>query len=260
MRNSSNYILLFVGTLTAIVALVLSLMYTGLKDVHARNEAIFNKRAILSAVSNYLEKPVDKMTDQEVQDVFDSKMEQQVVNYQGDPVSAEEVEALGYKGGKAEDIDMAKEKKKSAEDRIYPVFMYEDNGNKYYIVAIRGNGLWDEIWGNIAIKEDLNTVAGASFDHKGETPGLGAEIKDNPAFSKQFQGKELYDDNGDYVSITVRKGGAKDPEHEVDAITGATITCDGVTDMLYNGIKNYQNYFEKLKAEQGSGKMGMLIQ
>ena len=260
MRNSSNYILFFVGTLTAIVALVLSLMYTGLKDIHAENEAIFNKRAILSAVSNYLDKPVDQMTDQQVQSVFDDKMEQQVINYQGESVSSEKVEALGYKGGKAEDIDMAKEKKKPAEDRVYPVFKFNDEGDQYYIVAIRGNGLWDEIWGNIAIKEDFNTVAGASFDHKGETPGLGAEIKDNPSFSKQFQGKELYNDSGEYVSITVRKGGAKDPDHEVDAITGATITCDGVTDMLYKGIKNYENYFEKLKAGDGSGKMGMLIQ
>jgi Na+-transporting NADH:ubiquinone oxidoreductase subunit C len=235
-------------------------MYTGLKDVHAQNEAIFNKRAILSAVSNYLDKPVDQMTDNEVQDVFDTKMEQQVVNYEGASISTEEVEALGYKGGKAEDVDMAKEKKKPAEERVYPVFTFSDGEDKYYIVAIRGNGLWDEIWGNIAIKEDLNTVAGASFDHKGETPGLGAEIKDNPAFSKQFQGKELYDESGEYVSITVRKGGAKDPQHEVDAITGATITCDGVTDMLYSGIKNYENYFEKLKASEGNGEMGMLIQ
>ena len=260
MRNSSNYILFFVGTLTAIVALVLSLMFTGLKEVHSLNEALFNKRAILSAVSNYLEKPVGEMTDKEVLDIFETQMEQTVVNYEGEEVPAEEVAARGYKGGKAEDVDMAKEKKKPAEDRLYPVFTFKDESQNYYIVAVRGSGLWDEIWGNIAIKEDFNTIAGASFDHKGETPGLGAEIKDNPSFSKQFPGKELYNDQGEYVSITVRKGGAKDPEHEVDAITGATITCDGVSDMLYQGIKNYENYFEKLKAQKGNGDMGMLVQ
>ena len=79
MRNSSNYILFFVGTLTAIVALVLSLMYTGLKEVHSLNESLFNKRAIISAISSYLDKPVSEMTDKEVQAVFEEKMEQTVV-------------------------------------------------------------------------------------------------------------------------------------------------------------------------------------
>lgn len=260
MRNSSNYILFFVGTLTAIVALVLSLMYTGLKEVHSLNEALFNKRAILSAVSNYLDKPVADMSDQEVLDIFNNKMEQTVVNYEGDIVSEDEVKAAGYKGGKAEDVDMAKEKKKPAEERIYPLFTFKKDGKNYYIVAIRGSGLWDEIWGNIAIEDDFNTVAGASFDHKGETPGLGAEIKDNPSFSRQFAGKTLYDEDGNYVSINVRKGGAVDPKHDVDAITGATITCNGVTDMLYSGIKNYENYFEKLKAGKADDAMGMLVQ
>ena len=260
MRNSSNYILFFVGTLTAIVALVLSLMFTGLKEVHALNEALFNKRAILSAVSNYLDKPVADMTDQEVLTVFNDQMTQTVVDFDGNVLTDDQVKEAGYKGGRAEDVDMAKEKKKAAEDRIYPVFTYKKDGKNYYIVAIRGNGLWDEIWGNIAIEEDFNTVAGASFDHKGETPGLGAEIKDNPAFSRQFAGKQLYDASGNYVSVKVRKGGAVDKEHEVDAITGATITCNGVSDMLFNGIKNYEHYFDKLKAGSGNDALGMLIQ
>lgn len=258
MRDSNNYIVMFVGILTAIVALVLSLMYTGLKEVHSLNEALFNKRAIISAVSNYLPKPVGEMTDQEVLDIFEGQMEQKVVNYKGEELSSEEVASKGYKGGRAEDVDMAKERKKADEDRIYPVFIFNADGEKYFIVSVRGSGLWDEIWGNIAIKSDFNTIAGASFDHKGETPGLGAEIKDNPSFAKQFPGKELYNEKGEYVSVTVRKGGAKDPDHEVDAITGATITCDGVTDMLYRGIKNYENYFEKMKS--GAGSMGMMVQ
>ena len=90
-------------------------------------------------------------------------------------------------------------------------------------------------------------MAGASFDHKGETPGLGAEIKDNPAFSKQFKGRKLYDADGNYTSIVVRKGGAKNKTHEVDGISGATVTADGVGEMLYRGIKYYEPYFNQLR-------------
>ena len=146
----------------------------------------------------------------------------------------------------AEKIDMAKERKKPESERLLPLFIYEQGGEKYYIVSVRGNGLWDEIWGNIALESDLSTITGAAFDHKGETPGLGAEIKDNPNFAKKFKGKKIYDE-GEYVSVTVRKGGAKDPEHDVDGISGATVTADGVTEMLHRGIKYYEPYFKTLK-------------
>ena len=246
--------------MTTVVALVLSGMYTGLKDVHSRNEALFTKRAILAAVSRYLEKPVSEMTDKEVMKIFEQQMEQRVISSDGKELDEEAVKEKGYKGGRAEDVDMAKERKKPEDERIYPLFIFENEGEKYYIVTVRGSGLWDEIWGNIAIKDDFNTVAGASFDHKGETPGLGAEIKDNPNFSKQFRDKELYTESGEYVSVTVRKGGAKDPDHEVDGITGATVTTNGVNKMLYEGIKQYESYFEKLKSGKGSDQMGMMLQ
>ena len=81
----------------------------------------------------------------------------------------------------------------------------------------------------------------------GETPGLGAEIKDNPTFANNFKGKKIYKD-GEYVSINVRKGGARDKWHDVDGISGATVTADGVDEMLYRGIKYYEPYFEKAKS------------
>ena len=77
---------------------------------------------------------------------------------------------------------------------------------KFILVSVRGSGLWDEIWGSIALEDDFNTITGATFDHKGETPGLGAEIKDNPKFPSQFVGKKIYDENGEYVSVQVKKG------------------------------------------------------
>jgi len=235
--------------MTIIVALVLSGLSTIFKPLHELNEAIFNKKVILTAIESQLGDNVraDKLLDDEVLDIFSTKIEQRVVDANGKPVSAEEVEDRGYKGGKAENIDMRKERKRPIEERIYPVFVYDNNGDKIFIVSVRGSGLWDEIWGNVALKNDFATVVGASFDHKGETPGLGAEIKDNPAFKKQFEGKSLYDDSGKYTSVVVRKGGAKNPRYEVDAISGATITSNGVTDMLYDGLQRYQPYFELLK-------------
>lgn len=250
---STGYIIRFIVIITAVAALLLSLLATTLKERHDRNEALFNKRAILSAVETPLGQEVDDMSDEEIQTVFDNQVEQVVLNMNGQVVQASEVESRGYKGGRAEDVDMAKEKKKVEENRIMPLFIFEEDGEKYYIVSVRGSGLWDEIWGNIAIKEDFVTIAGAAFDHKAETPGLGAEIKDNPAFAEQFEGTKLYDEEGNYTGIIVRKGGARNPRNEVDGISGATITSDGVTKMIFNGIRYYQPYFEIQLQQQDTG-------
>ncbi|MEE9372073.1 MAG: NADH:ubiquinone reductase (Na(+)-transporting) subunit C [Saprospiraceae bacterium] len=247
--RSTKYIFTFVAIMTVVVALILSLMAVGLKPIHDEQEAIFNKKAVLAAIETELGKDVKarKMADDKVLNIFDTQIKQQVIDYHGNEVNAEEVEAKGYKGGLAEHVDMGKEKKKSKEDRIFPLYTYtSDTGKKSYIVTVIGNGLWDEIWGNIALEDDLKTVVGASFGHAGETPGLGAEIKDNTSWVKQFQGKKIYDKVGNYTSVNVRKGGARNPIFEVDAISGATVTCDGVTDMLYDGIQYYLPYLKTL--------------
>ena len=234
---STRYVIGFIFILTASVAVAL----TGLREVTykkaVQNEDIFNKRAILSAVEDYLPdgKKVKDLSDAEVSQLFE-KMEQPVLNMQGETLE----------GVQAEDIDMAKERKKPEAERRLPLYIYEHNGEKFYILSVRGNGLWDEIWGNIALKSDGNTIAGAAFDHKGETPGLGAEIKDNPSFPKQFEGKKIYAD-GQFVSVKVRTGGAKNKEHEVDAISGATVTSDGVTEMLYRSIEYYQPFLKEVR-------------
>lgn len=248
--DSPRYILTFVFTMTALVALMLTGMRQVTMEKANLNEEIFNKRAILQAVENYLPdgKKVSDLKDQEVLDLFKNQIQQVVVDMEGNPVE----------GVMAEKIDMAKERKKAEAERKLPLFIYQGEGKTSYILAVRGNGLWDEIWGNIALESDLNTIAGAAFDHKGETPGLGAEIKDNPAFRKQFIGKQIFE-NGQYVSILVKKGGAeKGNPHQVDGITGATITADGVSKMLENGLKYYLPYLEQLKAKENT--QGMNIQ
>lgn len=239
---------MFVLFMTAIVAVVLAGMFTVLKPIHDSNEAIYAKRAILSAVEDHLGDDLTGFSDEKVQEVFASQIEQLVVDGNGDVLDEEYVESLGYAGGLAESVDMAKEVKKADEDRVWPVFIYTNaEGKKFTILSTRGKGLWDAIWACVALEEDLNTIAGVAFDHVTETPGLGAEIKDNPAFYTQFIGKKLFQ-NGEFRSIYVRKGGAKDPVYEVDGISGATITADGVTAMLKNDIKKYEPYLKTVKS------------
>lgn len=152
-------------------------------------------------------------------------------------------------GNDAFEIDLAAELNKEEGQRRYPLFIAEEAGEKYYIIPMRGKGLWGPIWGYIALGDDLNTVYGAKFDHKSETPGLGAEINE-AAFQKQFEGKKLFDDSGKFTSILVRKGGAREGnEHEVDAISGGTITSDGVTYMLRDGIGSYLPYFQNQRRQ-----------
>lgn len=149
-------------------------------------------------------------------------------------------------------IDVKKEKSLAKEDgysRRLPLFIGEKDGKTFYIAPIRGKGLWDAIWGFVAMNEDM-VVQGAYFDHKGETPGLGANIKQR-FFMDDFVGEHLLA-NGIFKGITVAKGNA-DPvnkdktDNEVDAIAGATITGDGVTAMIKGDLRLYVPYFQQLK-------------
>ena len=120
------------------------------------------------------------------------------------------------------------------DDGKFPVFEAADGR---VVIPVTGMGLWGPVWGYIALEKDMDTVAGIIMAHKGETPGLGAEIA-TPKYQAQFVGKKIF--KGDeFVSVKLRKGGAQDPEHEVDAISGGTKTSDGVTAMLYNSMEHY---------------------
>ncbi|MBX2929769.1 MAG: NADH:ubiquinone reductase (Na(+)-transporting) subunit C [Saprospiraceae bacterium] len=237
--NSTGYILRFVLTMTTLAAVLLAGMLYITEPAALKAEAVFNKRAILTAVEKKLPKPLKEMSDQEVLDLFEDRVDQHALNMKGEEVQ----------GRVAEQIKLEQEKKKPEADRVLPLFIYKDDqGNPYYILSVRGSGLWDEIWGSIAVEADMNTIAGVSFDHKAETPGLGAEIKDNPGFPAQFVSKKLYNDEGELVAVNVRKGGVADADHDVDAISGATITGNGVTEMLRRGLKYYEPYIKKIQA------------
>ncbi len=131
----------------------------------------------------------------------------------------------------------------------YPLFVAK---NGCVVVPVYGAGLWGPVWGYVALEPDMNTVKGIVLDHKGETPGLGAEIS-TEKHQAMYAGKQIYKDS-DLVGITLKKGGTKEGDenyaHEVDAISGGTKTCDGVSAMLKDCLGNYKTYFDGIRAAE----------
>ena len=126
----------------------------------------------------------------------------------------------------------------------FPIFKA---ANGSVVIPVYGAGLWGPIWGYIALEADMNTVKGIVMDHSGETPGLGAEITTDKVQSS-FVGKTIFE-GSQFVSVTMRKGGATN-NHEVDAISGGTKTCDGVNAMLRTGVESYLPYINANKSNK----------
>ncbi|HNU59434.1 MAG TPA: Na(+)-translocating NADH-quinone reductase subunit C [Aquaticitalea sp.] len=147
-------------------------------------------------------------------------------------------------------IDIKAEKSKPNNERRLPLFIGENNGKTMYVVPVYGKGLWNDIWGYVAINQDL-ILEGVFFDHLGETPGLGANIKER-YFMDDFIGEHLMDKDGNYAGVNVVKNNA-DPknedktDNEVDALAGATITGNGVAEMIINDLRLYVDYIKSLK-------------
>ena len=154
---------------------------------------------------------------------------------------------------KAFDINLALEVKKDSDIQRYPLYIANVENEKFYVIPLRGAGLWAEIWGYIALKDDINTIKGVSFDHKSETAGLGAEITED-WFIDSFTDEKIKDSEGNFVGVYLTKtnndpGNNDKMDNEVDAISGATITGDGVSDMIIERIQNYIPYFKNIRSE-----------
>ena len=121
------------------------------------------------------------------------------------------------------------------------LYQCEVDGNKKVVVPVRGMGLWGPIWGYVALDDDKTTIFGAYFNHESETAGLGAEIKDSRAWQDQFRGKKVYSVDGKVVIAVKKKSDVKNPESECDAVTGATLTSDGVSLMLQESFEKYKS-------------------
>lgn len=233
-RNSNNYTLIFSSVMVVVVAVLLSVASIALSPFQQRNMRIEKMTNILSTIGV-------TTSPGEAEAAFQKYITDQVVlNSTGESVKGDV---------KAFDIDLKKEQDKAktgkAGSQLYPLFVSKKDGESFYIIPVRGKGLWGPIWGYVAIKGDMNTILGVSFGHKSETPGLGAEIE-MAYFIDQFPGKKIFDDAGKFVSVKVIKGGASPTDlHGVDAVSGATVTSNGVSEMLQRTLANYIPYFKK---------------
>ena len=240
MRSFSNtYIFVFSLIMVTIVAVLLSFVSTQLKPIQEMNVQIEKKQDVLRSVgkAEKVAEVDDKNTyiDEEFAQFI---TESYVVDYEGNMVETDAFEVM---------LGLTAEIRLPREERRYPVFIYSENGGpKKYVVPVRGKGLWGPIWGYVALEEDLNTIAGAVFDHKGETPGLGSDIN-RDWFQEPFTGKTIFNEAGEFVSVEVVKGGA-DPNsmHQVDAIAGGTITSKALEDMIIDCVTGYVAHFKEL--------------
>jgi Na+-transporting NADH:ubiquinone oxidoreductase subunit C len=227
------------------VAAVLSSAALLLKPAQERNIAIAKMQGILSAAH------ITATADDAIELYGQYIIAEKVIGSDGELISLYKNGAYETGEIRAFDVNLKEQlyNKMIGEEYVLPLYEAELDGERLFIIPMEGKGLWGPIYGNLALKEDLNTVAGATFTHKGETPGLGAEI-DQVFFQEQFIGKKIFDDRGNFTSIVVAKGGAKMlPQnmqiHGVDAISGGTITSNGVTDMLRDNLESYVAYFKK---------------
>ncbi len=231
--NNNTYTFIFASVLVIVLAAILSFLSVNLSPKQDANIVKEKKQNILKSVGiNTSRDSSDVLYNQYIK-------EEIVLDYNGDIVE-----------GTAFNVNLKLEMKKNIKDQLFPIFLANiDNNRECYIIPLRGKGLWGPIWGYIALENDFKTVFGAVFDHKSETPGLGAEINTTD-FQDPFQGKLILKDDN-FVSIKVVKGGAKlGDQHGVDGISGGTITSDGVTDMLYERLENYLPYFAKMRNQK----------
>jgi Na+-transporting NADH:ubiquinone oxidoreductase subunit C len=234
-KNSRGFTFLFSSGMVVVVAVLLAAASIILGPYQAKNIRLEKMQNILSSIGVKAER-------EEAEKIFSSYIKDQLVlDAKGKPVT-EKISAF--------DIDLKKELDKArlgnADKQYFPLFVFNKDGKLYYVIPVRGKGLWGPVWGYVALGEDLNTVHGASFGHKGETPGLGAEIE-TEEFQKQFVGKKFFDESGNFVSVKVIKGGAAPGDvHGVDAVSGGTVTSNGVSEMLDRTIRSYIPYFKSI--------------
>ncbi len=255
--DSNGYTIIFAIAMVIVVGGLLAFTASALKPRIDNNERLEKQQNILYAmgVNANDESSAVFVSTAEAPELFSEYIQEQLVLEvkNGEILSKQSrQEYMDANNGKEPYlIDVKKEQSNAKEGiaRKLPLFVGNKDGKTFYIAPIRGKGLWDAIWAYVAMDENM-VVQGAYFDHKGETAGLGANIKQR-YFMDDFIGESLIS-NGEFKGITVAKGN-NDPKNErkgdnkVDAIAGATITGDGVTAMIKSELRQYVPYFDNLK-------------
>ncbi|MCK0144839.1 Na(+)-translocating NADH-quinone reductase subunit C [Arenibacter sp. F26102] len=244
--DKNSYTVIFAAVMVVIVGSLLAFFASSLSEKIQENERLEKQQNILYAMGvneNEDEGSVNFVSTDKVAGEFEKYITEQLV-IEGDKITKDDNAYL---------IDLKKQETeaKAGKTRKLPLFIGEKDGAKYYIIPMRGKGLWDAIWGFVALDDNL-VVQGAYFDHKGETPGLGANIKQR-YFMDDFTGESILKGT-EYAGIAVAKGN-NDPtneikdDNEVDALAGATITGDGVSAMIRQSVNLYKTYLETIRAK-----------
>lgn len=231
MRQSNIYIILYSAAITVVCGGLLAFASTSLKEKQDANIALEQKKNILSSVLSLKE-------DENIDEIYAKRVKGFVIDYDGNL----------KEGKRPEEVIIAVEYKKSPKDRLLPIYEFRNDSGKveYAVMPVYGYGLWNNIWGYIAVKSDFNTVQGVKFQHAGETPGLGARIE-SEEIQERFKGKLIFD-NGNITSIVMQKGEGHDYSgdvHKVDGMSGATLTAKGVNNMLKDYLACYEKYLKK---------------
>lgn len=223
--NSNSYTIIYSVIIVVIVAFLLAFVFQALKPMQDANVALDKKKQILNSLN------IRDLNDAQA----DAKYKEVVV---ADRVIDEKGKVLlpGTTGG--ENAGFKLDSKDYKEGKL-ALYICRVNGETKYVIPVYGMGLWGPISGYIALNADKSTLYGVYFNHESETAGLGAEIKDNKAWQEKFQGKKLFKNGDDKtIALSVEKK-VEDPTTQVDAVTGATLTSNGVRDMLHEALGKY---------------------
>lgn len=246
-KDKNSYTVIFAAVMVVVVGSILAFLASGLRPNIKENERFEKQQNILYAMgvneNGEDEGAVNFIPTEEVEGEFANYIKEQLV-IEGGKTTADKEAYL---------IDLKKQlaAKKKGQPYKLPLFIGEKDSKKFYIIPMYGKGLWDAIWGFVALDETM-TVQGVYFDHKGETPGLGANIKMR-YFMDDFSGESIMKGTR-YAGISVAKGN-NDPlnktkdDNEIDALAGATITGNGVAAMIKESINLYKPYLETIRVK-----------
>ncbi|MGB0427748.1 MAG: NADH:ubiquinone reductase (Na(+)-transporting) subunit C [Flavobacteriales bacterium] len=221
-KNSNGFTIGFAIVLVVVVGTILATISMGLSDLQKKNQNDKKRINILSAIG------------------VEANRDNAAALFETYVKTSELISGKDKATANAFDVDIKKEFRDQSialEDRNYPLYTCEKDGKTYYVIPMVGKGLWGPVWGFVSLEDDKTTIYGAIFDHKAETPGLGAEIK-TPPFQDQYKGEKISS-----KIIVTKKGDGAGINSKVDAITGGTITSVGVEEMVYRTLEVYKTYF-----------------
>lgn len=233
--NKNSYTLIYSTIMVVVVALLLAIVSSSLKEKQQANVRLDKMKQILISINVSTE-------GQDAEALFNQYIKEQlVINSKGEVIQSPKAGAF--------DIEVKKQLSLPLESRELPLYIAEVDGQKKYIISMFGAGLWAAIWGYVSLDEDKNSIYGVYFSHESETPGLGANIADKEFQSRFYTGttRKIFDESNQFVSVLVQKKSDRNPAndvHEIDAISGGTITSKGVEKMLNNCIGQYVNYLQ----------------